>query len=764
MAIESVKRRGKTKDAVIESKDQRWHCRNRITLVFGSNDIEELDTYLYTDEGLKWQTVDFHQAKSKAIEEVLDNCIDEYYRGHVTEIHTKLSDNGLNVIVEDNGIGFPLEKIPQVYSEFRTGSKFKDEEVDDKGFLHRTLGQNGLGAAATCLTSDEFKVTVRHYNTKKEQIVTFIDGALKVKKTTKKTFAGHSGVKIELKLAKEVYKNPVVDKELLRKRIIDLAYNNPGLTFYFNGEKYLYEKGLFELAQRISPETAQNIVDEHFNFEDVTSKGKKVKGRIDMNLSICFDRMSEERENFVSFVNSTPTFDGGFHQDRFRRLFINSLKDKLEKQAKKEKVNLVDNDFLTGMTFVLGITMPNPRFESQTKRKLVRDLNLEKAIEGVMETSMPKFIRKNKEYLEQVMERAKSRHKFQMLKEASKKARKQKKQRVEKLLDANERKKRDLCTLFICEGDSAIGGLRSARNKLYHGGIALKGKPMNVAQASIKDILNNQEFSDIMASIGLILGQPVDWKNLRYSKIVFLADSDVDGGHINTLLANFFYTFWPELFENEAIQIAKAPLFEVVTERKTIYVESPSQLESMKEKGEYKIKAIHRNKGLGEMSPEAWKFVMSKESYTVIKVEKASQAKAMLNVCFGKDSNPRKALLIDGASAGAEQIILSTGLEEVAEALLDNVEEAKAKVAKATKKVAKKVTKKKVAKKVAKKAAKKVTKKATKKKVAKKAAKKTTKKVTKKAAKKTAKKAAKKTAKKKVAKKKSRTLINHLEY
>ena len=175
MAISSVKRKGKAKDAQIESKDQRWHCRNRITLVFGSNDVEDLDTYLYKGNGIDFKTIKFHQAKSKAIEEVLDNCIDEHYRGHVSEIHTALSDDGLTVTVEDNGIGFPLSKISQVYSEFRTGSKFKDEEVDSKGFLHRTLGQNGLGAAATCLTSDIFKVRVRHYNSKKEQTVTFKD-------------------------------------------------------------------------------------------------------------------------------------------------------------------------------------------------------------------------------------------------------------------------------------------------------------------------------------------------------------------------------------------------------------------------------------------------------------------------------------------------------------------------------------------------------------------------------------------------------------
>ena len=110
------------------------------------------------------------------------------------------------LFVEDNGIGFPLDKVKQVYAEFRTGSKFKDEEVDEKGLLYRTLGQNGLGAAATCLTSDIFHVTIKHYNSKKEQSTTFKDGALKVTQTRKKNFRGHSGVRVEFTLAKEVYK------------------------------------------------------------------------------------------------------------------------------------------------------------------------------------------------------------------------------------------------------------------------------------------------------------------------------------------------------------------------------------------------------------------------------------------------------------------------------------------------------------------------------------------------------------------------------
>lgn len=666
MAVEEVKRRGaKVKEALIESKDQRWHCRNRVTLVFGSNDIEELDTYVYTKDSLEFKKVNFHQAKSKAIEEILDNCIDEFYRGHVTEIHVNLSPDQKVVTVQDNGIGFPLAKMKDVYTEFRTGSKFKDEEVDDKGFLYRTLGQNGLGASATCLTSDFFKATVRHYNSKKEQTYEFLDGALKINKTKEKPFKGPSGVRVELTLAKEVYKNQVVDKELLRKRIIDLAYNNPGLTFYFNDEKYLYKKGLFELAQRIDPATAQLIGDEKYVYETTNIKGAKVKAQYDVHVSVTFDKKSDEKERMISFVNSTPTYDGGFHHDRIKRLYINTIKEKLERTAKKDKLTLVDNDVLAGMTFVIGVVMPNPRFESQTKRKLVRDTLLEKALETFMADGLVKFMRKNQELLDHIMERAKSRQRLMDLKDASKLAKKGKKQRVEKLLDANERKDRTKCALFICEGDSAIGGLRSARDKLYQGGIALKGKPMNVSQASIKEVLENQEFADIMSSIGLAIGQKVQPKDhdLRYSKIVFLADSDVDGGHINTLLTNFFFTFWPEMFEMGMIQIAKAPLFEVVTDKGTIYCESQDELEKLKNNKQMKIKEIMRNKGLGEMSQEAFKHVLSRKDFTKISVKDMKASKSMLETCFGKESQLRKDLLIDSEEIDVDLTNIIAGVK-----------------------------------------------------------------------------------------------------
>ncbi|MBT6326701.1 MAG: hypothetical protein HOJ35_12080, partial [Bdellovibrionales bacterium] len=318
----------------------------------------------------------------------------------------------------------------------------------------------------------------------------------------------------------------------------------------------------------------------------------------------------------------------------------------------KDKISLVDNDILTGMTIILGITMPNPRFESQTKRKLVRESNLDKCIDGFMKKNIDKWVRKNKDILEVILDRARSRSRLQELKDASKKSKKQSKKRIEKLLDANERKNRSLCSLFICEGDSAIGGLRSARDKLYQGGIALKGKPMNVSQATIKDILNNEEFSNIMGAIGLTIGQSVDFEKLRFAKIIFLSDSDVDGGHINTLLTNFFFTFWPELFSQGAVCMAKAPLFEIVTSDGTKFVESDLELEEFKSKNSKMIREIHRNKGLGEMSQEAWKHVLSNKDFTRIDISDFEAAKEMLTVCFAKDSAPRKNLLLDEEDRG----------------------------------------------------------------------------------------------------------------
>jgi DNA gyrase subunit B len=426
-----------------------------------------------------------------------------------------------------------------------------------------------------------------------------------------------------------------------------LAYNNPGLTFYYNEDKYFYKKGLFELAQRIDPETAQLFGDQAFEYTTTNIKGAKVKAKYDLHLSICFDKKSDDKEKIISFVNSTPTYDGGFHHDRIKRLFINAFKEKLERTAKKDKLTLVDNDVLAGFTLVVGIVMPNPRFESQTKRKLVRDTMLEKALETFMADGVTKFMRKNQELLEHILDRARSRQRFSDLKDASKLAKKSKKQRVEKLLDANERKDRTKCALFICEGDSAIGGLRSARDKLYQGGIALKGKPMNVSQASIKEVLENQEFADIMSSVGLAIGQKAEAKDLRFTKIVFLADSDVDGGHINTLLTNFFFTFWPEMFSQGMIQIAKAPLFEVITDKGTIYCESQDELETLKKRKDTKIKEIMRNKGLGEMSQEAFKHVLNRKEFTKISIKDLKASKHMLETCFGKESQLRKDLLID---------------------------------------------------------------------------------------------------------------------
>lgn len=644
-----IKRKNKVFESKIEEKDQRWHTRNRITLVFGSNETEKLNTYLY-DENKKihFQELDFHQAKSKAIEELIDNCIDEFYRGNVTQINIELLNDGTKIIVEDNGIGFDVNKIVDVYTKYRTGSKFKDEDTDEKGFLNRTLGQNGMGAAATCLTADEFKVRVRQYNTKKEKTVLFIDGALKIKEEKPKPFKGHSGVRIEAILSKEVYKNNVIDKDLLRKRVIDLAYNNPGLIFLFNGEKIVSKRGIQELAALIEENNNYSFQPEYYIYNLEVTNQKIVKGRYDISFALTYNKEKYENEKYISFINSTPTYDGGFHHDKIKKIFTSIVKTKLEKIAKKEKIEIIDKDILMGMSFVVSIVMPNPRFESQTKRKLVKDLFLDKAIEELFENNVEKFLRRKPEFLEICLERASERNNSEILKEANKLNKKTNRIKVDKLLDANEKNNRRNCTIFICEGDSAIGGLRNSRDKLTQGGIALKGKPMNVLQSSTKDVIANKEFSDIMMAIGLnIADKNIDLDSLRFTNIVLLADSDVDGGHINTLLINFFYKYWKDLFKLGCIQVAKAPLFEVITKNdKRLFIESEEELLALQKDGKIQIKEIQRNKGLGEMSEDAWKFLLAKKEYTKIKINDAEDAANMINVCFGKDTQLRKNLLL----------------------------------------------------------------------------------------------------------------------
>ncbi|MFA5584124.1 MAG: hypothetical protein WDA09_07910, partial [Bacteriovoracaceae bacterium] len=159
-------------------------------------------------------------------------------------------------------------------------------------------------------------------------------------------------------------------------------------------------------------------------------------------------------------------------------------------------------------------------------------------------------------------------------------------------------------------------------------------------------------------------GQKADPKDLRFSKIVFLADSDVDGGHINTLLTNFFFTFWPEMFDMGMIQIAKAPLFEVITDKGTVYCESPDELEKLKNRKDVKIKEIMRNKGLGEMSQEAFKHVLSRKEFTKISVSDLKASKAMLETCFGKESQLRKDLLIDSETIDVDLTNIVAGAKK----------------------------------------------------------------------------------------------------
>jgi DNA gyrase subunit B len=640
------------KEAIIEKKSQRWHSRNRVELTFGSNSIEGLKTHTYKDKELVFSEFQFHQAKNKAIEEIIDNSIDEYLRGNVKHIKVTLSEDRETITIEDDGIGFDVSKIVPVYSEYRVGSKFGDNESDENGYLSRTLGQNGVGSSATCLTSDLFEVTVRHKSKKKEKTVVFVDGANKIKEKRTKKFSGKSGVKITLKLSPEVYGDALLDESYIRKRIIDLSYINPGLKFTFNKEVFFTKKGLEELIPLL-PSHKGNYLVKRYQHTYVTkdSKKKPVKGLIDLDILTFFNKKSAEREEFISFVNSTPTFDGGYHHDKVRRFFINSIKDKLKKEAKRQKIDISDLDICMGMVFVINLVIPNARFESQTKRKMVKHSFLEKAIESAMGESMSLFFRRNKDFLEQVIERAKKRKQQDFLKEASKLAKKSRKKKVAKLLDANARKDRSKCQLFICEGDSAIAGLRSSRDQETQGGIPLKGKPLNVLSCDIKDVIKNQEYQDIISAIGLDLSKSSDREEMRFPEIVFLADSDVDGGHINTLLINFFFKFWPELFKNGQVKLAKAPLYELETNKGLLFCSTDSELEKLKSKKSLKIKRINRNKGLGEMSREAWDYLMKETEYQTLLIDDESEIQKVLSICFSKDSGPRKELFRNGVDS-----------------------------------------------------------------------------------------------------------------
>ncbi len=606
------------------------HVRLRTEMYFGSRNSHTQEVIIYENGTPKIKETTWIPALYTYFREIFDNSLDEII-GHRAgnRIEVFFNSDTFEFSVEDNGRGIPIDFIAEencytpelVLSQTRAGRNFGERD--------KVVGTNGIGAAATNFTSEYFKVSI--FRNGKSYKQNFYEGDEKFNKLkTEKpkirdiSNSNKTGTKIEFKPSKKVFNELILPEEFVRSRIIDAAISNPNTTIIYNGEKIKtrenFEKDFFNNYYYF------NIVIEENDF---------------YSKFVLVPEFIQSGDFYHTIVNNIPAFNGGVHIDGFKKFFINGILNSLEKESKRRKLNPNKSDIVDGL-FVFNTTkIKSPNFDSQSKTRLINDEIIPIFKNYFNENFFNNFIKKNKTWIEKIYQRCSERTKQKDLEEIAKVSRKIAKRKIPKLIDANSNNRSE-CILFLAEGDSAISGLTSVRNPKIHAGMPLRGKIMNVKDENPKKILDNKELSDIITAVGLKIGEKCNKKELRYGKIYIATDADPDGGNIACLLINFFYNFWPELFDKNQtpfIYIFLTPFIIAEKENKRKYWYSYNYSDFKPE--DYKGWNITRAKGLGSLTTEDWKHSLN--SPEVIGIVDDGNLNAGLDLIFNeKRSDDRK--------------------------------------------------------------------------------------------------------------------------
>jgi DNA topoisomerase-2 len=543
-----------SKKTTIEQKyrklDEIDHVRQRPGMYVGSIAMHESLSWIYDPAAKKMarKQITYNPGLIKIFSEILDNSIDEHKRNpnKLDVIKVDIEENGLISIYDNGGIPVEFHKdvgqyVPEmIFSELRAGSNFNDE--DDQSLI----GTNGVGSCLTNILSTSFTIeTCDGKNIFKQE---FTNGMRersepKVKPHTK------NFTRITFMPDYEYFKTKLDEDNRLKliKRVVDSAGCNPGIKFYLNGEK-LNLKGFEDYV---------GLYTDDYEFEQDGDWSIGVSNSVDG-----FDQ--------ISFVNSVETYSGGTHVDYVYLQIAQQLRAFF---LKKHKVEVKPSDIKQHLRlFISASNINRPKFSSQTKENMISEVKDYKSSYKVSEKFIQKLSKSNviKAVLDWVAAKQLMAERA-ALRELDKDTSKQDVNRVPKFNDATEKKDRTKCMLFITEGDSAAKAIISAKtekNAKYIGSFALKGKPLNVNDVETKKLVENKEFKNFMIINGLRLGEEVkSAADLRFGKIIFMSDQDLDGFHIRGLLINMVHRFWPELFRLGIVFAFRTPLVRIFIEK-----------------------------------------------------------------------------------------------------------------------------------------------------------------------------------------------------
>ncbi|MEI3195273.1 MAG: DNA gyrase subunit B [Lachnospiraceae bacterium] len=593
------------------------------------------------------------------IYEIVDNAVDEHLAGYCTEIEVTLEKDG-SATVQDNGRGIPVgmhakgmsaERL--VFTTLHAGGKFDDSAYKTSGGLHG-VGSSVVNALSTWLDVQVMREGKIHHDRymRGTPTIELENGLLPVIGRTRAT-----GTRIQFLPDPEIFEKTRFSATELKSRLHETAYLNPLLTIHFTDLRG-------ETPEKITfhePDGITGFVRELNQEEEPVSDPVCFKGEADgIQVEVAFQYVNEFHENVLGFCNNIYNAEGGTHLTGFKTTFT-TVMNMYARQIgvlKEKDPNFTGADIRNGMTAVVSIKHPDPRFEGQTKTKLDNQ-DAARAVGKVTGDEIVRYFDRNLESLKAILACA----------EKSAKIRKSEERAKTNLLtkqkysfDSNgklancESRDPSICEIFIVEGDSAGGSAKTARDRNYQAILPIRGKILNVEKASIDKVLANAEIKTMINAFGCGFsegyGNDFDITKLRYDKIIIMADADVDGAHISTLLLTLFYRFMPELIYEGHVYIAMPPLYKVIPFRgQEQYLYDDKALERYRRTHKAPF-TLQRYKGLGEMDAEQlWETTLDPERRMLqrVEIEDARLAASITSMLMGTEVPPRKAFIYEHA-------------------------------------------------------------------------------------------------------------------
>ena len=592
--------------------------------------------------------------------EIVDNCVDEALAGYCTQINIEIQPGNI-ISVEDNGRGIPVDIHPKtkisaaetVYTKLHAGGKFGgDSGYKVSGGLH------GVGASVVNALSEWTEVTIQRdggiYEMKFERGKT-------VEPLTRIGDSDKTGTKVRFLADGTIFETLNYEYETLETRFREIAFLTKGLKINIQDlrdpenikkAEFHFEGGLNSFVEYLNK-----------NKEKIHDKPIYIEKDGEVPVEVAFQYTTAYSENIYTFVNNINTIEGGTHLEGFKRGLTKAFNDyaRSHNLIKEKDPNLLGEDIREGITAVVSVKVKEPQFEGQTKTKLGNS-NVTGIVSSLVNDALSTFLEENpavgKAILEKCINASRAR-------EAARKARElvRRKSALEtstlpgKLADCSSKVPEE-CEVYIVEGDSAGGSAKQGRDRKFQAILPLWGKMLNVEKSRADKIYNNDKLQPVILAVGAGIGKDFDISKIRYGKVIIMADADVDGAHIRTLLLTFFFRYMRPLIENGNVYLAQPPLYKLSKKgMEDIYCYTDDDLaRAFKELEEKKIArdqvGIQRYKGLGEMNPEQlWETTMDPEKRILIKVtmEDAMKADAIFTLLMGDEIEPRRKFIEENA-------------------------------------------------------------------------------------------------------------------